>query len=172
MARHRFAAADFANAFVGLALDAYGSHVDRQRAREIRTHLVEVRQQPGLLSDHRDIDVLDPIAAGVNDFHRSFQQLEAVRILPLRRGIRKQPADVTTSCGPKDGIGDRVAHDVGVGMTDQTALKWDANTGQNQRPVRHEPMQIVPRPDSRGARTARVNVGNHAACTIPDRQAS
>ena len=73
LARHRFAAADFANAFVGLALDAYGSHVARQRAREIRTHLVEVRQQPGLLSNHRDIDVLDPIAAGVNDLHRPFQ---------------------------------------------------------------------------------------------------
>ena len=48
----------------------------------------------------------------------ALEQVEARRALPLRIGIGEVTADVAQSRGAENGIGDRVAGDVGVGMAE------------------------------------------------------
>ena len=71
------------------------------------------------------------------------QQVEARRTLPLRVGIGKMTADVAGRRGAEDGVGHRMADDVGVRVAEQPALERNRHAAEDQRTALHQPMQIV-----------------------------
>ena len=68
----------------------------------------------GRLENDGDVDVADFVSALGDDRGGALEQVEARRAFPLWIGIGEMTADVAQSRGAEDGIGDRVAGDVGV----------------------------------------------------------
>ena len=74
------------------------------------------------------------------------QQPGAVQPLPLRIGVGIVLADIAQAGGPQQGVGHRVADDVGVGVPDQSPRMLDPEPAQDQRSPLAQPMRVVPDP--------------------------
>ena len=108
-----------------------------------------------------------PKPAPQNDLHRAAKQADAVRVLPLRIVVGKQPADVSHRRRSENRIGEGMTDDVGVGVALEAAFEGDANAGQNQIATGNQPVKIVAGPDSQGGDTM---AGVAYACKILGRR--
>ena len=70
-------------------------------------------------------------------------ELQAVRSLPSRVGIRKMHSNVPQSSGSENCVRNRMGEHICIGMAFQSDLGHDMNTAEDQRPAGSNPM-IVP----------------------------
>jgi hypothetical protein len=96
------------------------------------------------------VDVCDNEAPRANDGGSPREQVQARRILPPGIAVGKVPADVAGAGRAQNGIDDRVAERVGVGMAVETTRERDDHAAEHQRPPGHEAVQVVTHPDSNG----------------------
>ena len=78
------------------------------------------------------------------------QQPGAVEPLPARVGVGVMLADVAQAGRAEQGVGHRVADDVGVGMPDQAPRVVDPHAPQDQRPSLDQPVRVVTDPHPQG----------------------
>jgi hypothetical protein len=71
------------------------------------------------------------------------EQRDAVGPFPLRIGVGKHAADVAGVGGAEHGVGHRMAHDVGIGMTGKSKLERNGDAGEDQRAPGHQLVKIV-----------------------------
>jgi len=126
---HRFATTDGAHAFGRLGLDADLIDRDAERAGDALAHRRDVRRELGGLGDHGRVDVADVPAGDLDPSCRLRQQGQRVGTPVLGVGVRKVMADVAERGGPEQGVGDRMAERIGVGVAGQT-VRVSAENGE------------------------------------------
>ena len=147
-----FAAADGVDAFVGLALDAHAIDVNTKRAGEAGAHRVDRILDFWTLQDHGDVEVADLVAVLAHHRGGLPQQLDAVGVFPTRVRVGEVTADVAQPGGAEDCVRGGVARDVGIGMAERAAVRWECHAGDHQATSVHQPVQVVPRADAQRRR--------------------
>ena len=111
-----------------------------------------VRCQARRVGDDRAVRVGagEPLLGG--HLHHRGQQGHAVRPLPDRVGVGEVPAEVSQADGTEHGVGQRVAHRVGVTVAPEAACALDDDAAQHERPVRvlGEAVDVDPLADAHG----------------------
>ncbi len=83
------------------------------------------------LADDVDIDMADAAAAFGEALDGEGQEAVRRRVAPLRIARREMHADIAVGQRAEDGIGERVQHDVGVGMADQGLAMRDTDATES-----------------------------------------
>jgi hypothetical protein len=143
MDRDRLTSAHRVHAFVGLPFHADLRRVAAERARNVAANRLVMRRKLRLLGNDDDIDVDDRVARLAHNGRRTTQQLDAVRVLPRRIGVREVTADIASTGSAQHRIRDRVTDHVAVGMRLQPFFEWNAHPAKDERPPRHEPVQVI-----------------------------
>src|SRR5207248_2074098 len=100
--------------------------------RDLRLHFWKVWKQFRTLREDVRIDVADLVAFLSNVIGRMPQEFEARNsFIPIIR-IRKHFADVSESACSEQRVGDCVAQDVTIGMSDESLFVRDFNTAKNE----------------------------------------
>jgi len=153
-------AADGVHALVGLALDAHAIAIDAERLRQPRAHRLDCILDFRALENHRHVEVADLVAVVPHHPRRFAQQDETVGVLPPRIRIGEMTPDVAESDGAEDGVGGRVADDVGVGVPQRPLVGRDRHAAKDQRAPLDEAVQVVARPGA--SRPRRLAGRRHA----------
>src|SRR5690606_7287832 len=90
---------------------------DFEECGQPAAHLVSIGQEPGRLRQYGDVGVRYAKSALAKHFQDGANESLAVRVAPLRVGVRKMDADVTETSGSEHGVAERMQDDVPVGMS-------------------------------------------------------
>jgi hypothetical protein len=151
----RIAGADGIDTFVRLALDAHVLDRNAHRPRKVCAHRLDVRQEFRTLGDDDDVDIADVEPCTGDDPGGLGEERQTIGVLPCGIRVGKMPADVAGRGGAKNGVGDRMAHRVRIGMAVQSLLEWNSHASQHETTAVDQPMQIVAVADTERVRSAR-----------------
>jgi hypothetical protein len=92
--------------------------------------------------DDGGIDVGNAITPIGREFLCVKEELNGTSAAPLGSSIGEVHADVAEGEGAKNGVGDGMGEDIGIGMTGETELAGDGYAAEDKRPAGFDAMSI------------------------------
>jgi hypothetical protein len=120
-----------AQAFASRAADPDARSIDVQGPGEVLSHRSPVVPDLWTLTDDYRVNVRD--LPGFTDYRPDpAQELYGVGVLVALIGVRKVVPDIFETCSSKEGIGNRVGQNVGVGVAKESTLKWYLHPAEDE----------------------------------------
>ena len=95
------------------------------------------------LRDHNGVKVHDAQVTFCKQAPHVLEEAKAVRIFPLRIGIRKMRANITEASRPQKRIADSVCQRVSIRVPDRALFERDLDAAKNKLAASGEPVQII-----------------------------
>jgi len=145
-----FLAAGETHLLSSLAFDRDISSIGLERGSEFLFDGGNKRSDLRRLADERSIQVDDAQALSADHLPDLSEQGQAGSIFVPGVGVWKDRADIRKSGRTQQGIGNGMAQDVSVRMSEQALLSRYLDTAQHQAPARSEAMGIKAESDTHG----------------------
>jgi len=142
-----FAGSDKSQSFAGGRF--YGDPLDGQcqHVCDISTHTINVRRDCGGVQNHGGIDVHDSVTVMREQLSNMPQQEQARYALIALIRIGKMSSDISERGRPKERIGYGMKEHIGIGVTFEPLRTRDVHPAEDQLPLLHKAMDIVPEPN-------------------------
>src|SRR6202022_3858221 len=140
---NRLARADRSQAVVALGLEPHLAWWHPQGLGHLADHLLPVRTDPGHLEDDGEVDVLHGVAGFVEHHRHRAEELDAGGVLPLRVVAGEVVADVAHAGRAQEGIGQRVAHSVAVGVALEAEVPGQCDPSEDERAAYDQAVDVV-----------------------------
>lgn len=116
------------------------------------------------LGDHGRVHVADPETLLCEEAHDPIENRGPGNPLPLRIAVGEEDADLAQRGRAEQGVGDGVAEDVAIGVSEQAECVRDVDRSEDERASGNEPVEVIaaanpraPFPVVQGATRSRSN---------------